>query len=329
MVLLHRSSMKLSTQRSQITRRTLLGAAGFAGLLAAERTARADTRIVVSSKIDTEGALLGSLIAAVLRRHGLPVETRLQLGPTGICRAALLAGAIDIYPEYTGNGATFFHRAGDAAWHNAAAAWQLVKRLDAANGVVWLPPAPANNGWGIAVTRELQEQSLSPQTPQHSLGAPSLEDFAVYVNEGKRVLMAASVEFVESPDALPAFETSYHFHLRQTQLIALAGGNTAATLRAAAEGLSGVNAAMAYSTDGALEALRLTLLNDPHHAQIVYQPAPVVRAPILHVHPEIAALLAPVFAALTLPVLRQLNAQIAAEGADPGEVAAMFLAHHA
>ncbi len=273
--------------------------------------------------------MLGSIIAVVLRREGLTVQTRLQLGPTSICRAALLSGAIDIYPEYTGNGATFFHRQGDPAWHNALAAWQLSKQLDAPNGIVWLPPAPADNGWGIAVAKELGGQCLSPDAPLHSDASPSLQGLARYLEHGGRLLLAASVEFAESPDALPAFESSYNFHLRQNQLITLAGGNTAATLRAAAEGLSGINAGMAYSTDGALEALHLTLLADPHHAQIVYQPAPVIRAPTVQANPQIASLLAPVFAALTLPVLRSLNAQIAADGADPAQVAADFLAHRA
>ena len=35
---------------------------------------------------------------------------KMQLGPTNIVRAAILAGQIDLYPEYTGNGAFFFHR---------------------------------------------------------------------------------------------------------------------------------------------------------------------------------------------------------------------------
>lgn len=62
---------------------------------------------MVASKADTEGALLGSMIALVLEREGIPVETRLQLGPTQRVRKALLQGEIDIYPEYTGNGAFF------------------------------------------------------------------------------------------------------------------------------------------------------------------------------------------------------------------------------
>ena len=40
--------------------------------------------IVVSSKIDTEGGLLGNVIALALESAGLPVERRLQLGGTQV-----------------------------------------------------------------------------------------------------------------------------------------------------------------------------------------------------------------------------------------------------
>ncbi len=278
--------------------------------------------VVVASKIDTEGALLGNLIAQTLRGHGLSVRTRLQLGPTAILRQALLSGAVDIYPEYTGNAARFFHREGDPVWHDPHAAWQAAHDLDLANGLVWLAPAPADNGWGIALRRDLAAH-VQPAT---------LAGLAAYLNRGPgqaggmAFKLAASVEFVESPDALPAFERAYRFKLRQDQIIALAGGDTAATIRAAAEGISGINAAMAYTTDGALDALGLVLLADPLHAQIVFQPAPVVRAGVLRAHPAMADWLGAVFARLSLPVLRGLNARIAVQGDDAANVAAAFLA---
>lgn len=291
--------------------------AGACAAAAFGRTAMAASPVVVASKMDTEGALLGNLIALTLRRGGMTIATRLQLGPTRILRQALLAGAIDLYPEYTGNGAAFFHKAGDPAWHDAEAAWQLVRTLDRQqNGLVWLRPAPADNGWGIAMRRQVAQRA----------GLATLGDLSRHVQSGGRLLLAASVEFVESADALPAFEKAYGFHLRQDQLLMLAGGDTSATIRAASEGLSGVNAAMAYGTDGALVALGMVLLGDPSHAQIVFQPAPVMRQAVLAAHPEIQELLAPVFARLTLPVLRRLNARIAVDGADPAAVAADFLA---
>jgi osmoprotectant transport system substrate-binding protein len=272
--------------------------------------------IVVASKIDTEGALLGNMIADMIATRGLKVERRLQLGPTNIVRAAILAGQIDIYPEYTGNGALFFHREGDPAWRNAGSGYALVKQLDRAkNRLVWLTPAPANNTWAIAVRKDLQ-------------GFPKrkcLDQLAQYLTRDGPFKLAASAEFVESPAALPAFEKTYGFHLKGDQLLILSGGNTAATERAAAQGISGVNAAMAYGTDGELAALDLVALCDDKAAQVVYAPAPVVRQAVLSQHPAIAKALDPVFASLSLATLRRLNARIAVAGENAGAVARQYL----
>src|SRR6516164_8037727 len=276
----------------------------------------AEGRIVVASKIDTEGALLGNMIVSLLEARGLAVDNKLQLGPTNIVRAALLAGQIDIYPEYTGNGALFFHLEEDPVWKDWAKGAAEVAALDREkNQLAWLGPAPANNTWVIAVRRDLAER--------HSLA--TMGDFAKYLAAGGQIKLAASAEFVESPSALPAFEETYGFRLKDTQLLTLSGGNTSATLRAAAEGMSGVNAAMAYGTDGALAALGLTALADDKGAQVVYAPAPVVREAVLQQQPEIAKVLDPVFATLTLETLQQLNAKIAVEGEDAGAVAAAYL----
>ncbi len=279
-------------------------------MLLAAWPARAD--IVVGSKIDTEGALLGNMILLLLQQHGIAATGKLQLGPTEIVRRALIAGEIDIYPEYTGNGAFFFHREADPAWRDAAKGYALVKELDRAkNDLDWLEPAPANNTWAIAVRRDLKLDTL--------------EEFARYVDGGGAVRLAASAEFANSPGGLPSFEKTYGFTLTRRQLLTLAGGNTAATIRAAAENISGVNAGMAYGTDGALSVLGLVALKDDKGAQVVYRPAPVVRGAVLKAHPDLPAILDPVFATLTLPILQSLNAKISVEGLDARGVAADYL----
>jgi osmoprotectant transport system substrate-binding protein len=286
-------------------------------LLALASPARAsEDKIVVASKIDTEGALLGNMIVELLQARGLAIENKLQLGPTNIVRAAILAGQVDVYPEYTGNGALFFHLDNDPAWKNWARGYELVERLcREKNRLVWLTPAPANNTWVITLRKDLAERRR----------IRSMEDFARYVAAGGRIKLAASAEFVESPAALPAFETTYGFRLSDEQLLTLSGGNTAATLRAAAEQMSGVNAAMAYGTDGALAALGLVSLADDRGAQIVYAPAPVVREAVLQRHPDIREVLDPVFASLTVETLQRLNAQIAVDGQEAGAVAVSYL----
>jgi osmoprotectant transport system substrate-binding protein len=304
---------------SMTPRRSLIVLIRSAFLLAlallAAPGARADT-ITVGSKIDTEGALLGNMIAIVLTAHGMTIANKIGLGPTNIVRSAILAGQIDIYPEYTGNGAWFYKLDADPVWKNGAAGYAKVRDLDREkNNLVWLTPSPANNTWCIAVRKDLVS----------ALGGTTLDDFARYVNAGGKVKLAGSAEFAESAGGLPAFYAVYHFKLQQDQMLILSGGDTAATIRAAAQGTSGVNAAMAYGTDGALAALGLVVLADDKGAEIVYEPAPVVRASVLAAHPEIATLLDPVFRSLTLDKLQTLNAKIAVDGQDAHAVASDYL----
>lgn len=270
----------------------------------------------VGSKIDTEGALLGNLVVQVLEAGGVKTENKLQLGNTKIVRGALVAGEIDLYPEYTGNGAFFHADEKNPAWKQLDAGYQRIKQLDLEkNKLVWLAPAPANNTWAIAIRKDVAAaQKLK-----------SLADFGRWVAGGGKVKLAASAEFAERPDALPAFQTAYGFKLTQDQLLLLAGGDTAATIKAAAEQTSGVNAAMAYGTDGPVAALGLVVLEDTKGVQPVYAPAAVVRADVLAKQPKIETLLAPLFKTLDTATLQRLNAQIALEGQDAKKVAANHL----
>lgn len=68
---------------------------------------RHSDRIVVGSKNFTEQLVLGELFAQIVEsRTHLPVERRFYLAGTFICQQAILAGRIDIYPEYTGTALT-------------------------------------------------------------------------------------------------------------------------------------------------------------------------------------------------------------------------------
>jgi osmoprotectant transport system substrate-binding protein len=281
--------------------------------------ASAQQAVRVGSKLDAESALLGAMILRVLDAHGIKTIDRLQLGPTNILRGAIIAGEIDIYPEYTGNGALFYSSDGDPVWKDAKAGYEKIRSLDLAeHKLVWLEPAPADNSWVIAVPRAIARANH----------LASMADFADWVRRGGAVRLAASAEFVESPAALPAFERIYGFSLPPAALLVLAGGETAVTMRAAAERISGVNAAMAYGTDGALAVLDLVALSDPKAAQVIYAPAPVVRAAILDRYPAIGSSLAPVFRSLDEAILRRLNARITVEGEAPRRVAADYLAEH-
>ena len=272
--------------------------------------------ITVASKIDTEGALLGQIIVHMLEANGFDVADKTEFGTTSVIRSAIISGEIDIYPEYTGNGGYFFDKTYPSIWKDGTLGYLTVKNLDKEfNDLVWLTPAPANNTWAIAVRTDLSEKE----------NIYTMEDFAAYINRGGAAKLACSEEFVTRPDALPAFQEAYGFVLGKDQLLTFSGGNTAQTEQAAAIGRDGVNFAMAYGTDGALAALGLRVLTDTRGVQPVYEPAPLVRAEVYEMYPEIEDILKPVFSSLDLVTLQSLNASIAIEGQLASTVAENYL----
>lgn len=285
-------------------------------LVAGALATTASAKVVVSSKIDTEGGVLGNVIALALKNKGVDVEDRIQLGGTPVVRKAITAGEIDIYPEYTGNAAFFFNKADDPLWKDGVKGYEEAKKLDYdANKIVWLTPAPANNTWGIALREDVAKAAK----------VGTLSEFGKWVSSGGKVKLAGSAEFVNSAAALPAFQTAYGFKLSSDQLIVLSGGDTAATIKAAAEQTSGANAAMVYGTDGAIQPSGLVVLDDDKGVQPVYLPTPIIREAVLKANPEIADILKPIFAALDLTTLQSLNARVQVGGEPAKSVAEDFL----
>lgn len=292
--------------------RTILGAAVATALT----VGMANAAVVVSSKIDTEGGIIGNMILAVLDANKIPTTSKLQLGGTPVVRKAITAGQIDIYPEYTGNAAFFFNEANSPIWKDPKKAYEEAKKLDyKANKIVWLTPAPANNTWGIAMRKEVA-------TKNHIV---TLSDLGKYIAKGGTAKLAASSEFVNSAAALPAFEKAYDFKLKPDQLITLSGGDTAATIKAAANQTNGTNLAMVYGTDGGIASSGLVVLTDNKHVQPVYQPTAIIRESVLKQYPKIADLLEPVFKKLTLETLQKLNGDVQVGGMPAKTVAVDFL----
>lgn len=296
-------------------KRSLIVAGVLASMVAAAGSALA-ADVVVGSKIDTEGGVLGNIISQVLKANNIAVIDKIQLGATPIVREAITQGQIDIYPEYTGNAAFFFNKGDLALWNKAREGYEEAKKLDYdANKIVWLTPANANNTWAIAVRRDVAEKN----------NLKSLTDFGKYVSGGGQIKLAASSEFVSSTTALPAFQTAYSFTLKPDQLITLSGGDTAATIAAAAQQTSGANAAMVYGTDGGIAPADLVVLEDDKGVQPVYLPTPIIREAVLKENPQIAELLKPVFESFSLENLQELNGRVQVGGEPAADVAREYL----
>jgi osmoprotectant transport system substrate-binding protein len=285
-----------------------------AGLLLG-MSAQVDGAVVVSSKLSSESAMIGQMIRLLLNAAGIETVDRTTLGATYVVRKALLAGEIDIYVEYTGNAGFFFNRSSDPAWKDLRKGYELGSRLDyAANRIVWLTPANASNAWALAVRKDVARANR----------LNTMSDFARWVSAGGRVVLACSAEFANA-GTLRSLERTYGFAMRSDQLIVLAGGETSATIGAAAAQTNGTNTAMVYGTDGNVLAANLQILEDDKHDQPVYAPVPMVREAVLKANPQIAQIVKPLMESFSRATLQELNARVQINGESTTSVAEDYL----
>jgi osmoprotectant transport system substrate-binding protein len=293
----------------------LLKSLCVAAALALAGTSPLQAAVIVSSKLSSESAMIGQMIRLLLNANGIATVDRMTLGATPVVRKALITGEIDIYVEYTGDAGFFFNDAADPAWKDLRRGYELGARLDyAANRIVWLTPANASNAWALAVRRDVAAANH----------LQTMSDFGRWVAAGGKVMLACSAEFANA-GTLRSLENTYGFTLRSDQLIVLAGGETSATIGAAAAGTNGTNTAMVYGTDGGIEAAHLQILEDDRGDQPIYAPVPIIREAALQAHPQIAGLLKPLMQSFTREILQQLNARVQINGESAEAVAEDYL----
>jgi osmoprotectant transport system substrate-binding protein len=108
-------------------------------------------------------------------------------------------------------------------------------------------------------------------------------------------------------------------------MMVLAGGETSATIGAAAARTNGVNTAMVYGTDGGIVAANLQILEDDRSDQPVYAPVPLIREPVLKANPQIAGIVKPLMESLSGDTLQRLNARVQIDGESEQAVAEDYL----
>jgi glycine betaine/choline ABC-type transport system substrate-binding protein len=263
-------------------------------------------RIVVGSKNFTEQLILGELFAQMIEaRAHLPVERRFYLAGTFICQQAILAGRIDIYPEYTGTALTAVLKQQPSG--DKRDVYQRVKR-DYANKFRLSvgPPLGFDDTFAMVIrgedARRLQLKTLS----QAAAFAP-------------RWRAGFGYEFMERPDGYKGLVASYGLRFAEAPRIMDLGLITRALKERQVDIIAGNN------TDGLIPALDLFVLEDDHHYFPPYEAVAIMRGEMLKNHPEVAVALEPLEGAISDAEMRRLNYAVDGEHRDPTEVVREFL----
>ncbi len=120
--------------------------------------------LVIGAKNFTEQYILGELYARLIENHlPLDVELKSGLGGTQIVFNALLAGEVDLYPEYTGTGLLVLldtpNETVAELTGSPQAVYEYVKEACRAQyGLIWLEPIGFNNSYALMMRNEQAEE---------------------------------------------------------------------------------------------------------------------------------------------------------------------------
>jgi osmoprotectant transport system substrate-binding protein len=282
------------------------GFLAFVLLLPVAGCERHSDRIVIGSKNFTEQLILGELFAQLIEaRTHLAVERRFYLAGTFICQQAILAGRIDIYPEYTGTALTAVLK--EPPGRDKQEVYRRVKqnyekRFDLTIG----PPLGFDDTFAMVIrggdARRLQLKTLSQAaayTPQWRAGF--------------------GYEFMERPDGYHGLASSYGLRFAEAPRIMDLGLLTRALKEGQVDLIAGNN------TDGLIPALDFFVLDDDHHYFPPYEAVPVMRSAMLRSHPEVGTALGELAGAISDQDMRRLNYAVDGQHRDATEVVREFL----
>jgi glycine betaine/choline ABC-type transport system substrate-binding protein len=266
---------------------------------------RAD-RIVIGSKNFTESFILGEIMAQQIEAHtNLKVERRFYLAGTYICHQAMLAGRIDLYPEYTGTALTATLK--EKASGDQQEVYQRVKdEYERRFGLTLNPPFGFNDTFAMEIrgedARRLQIQTLS----QAAAFAPQWRAGFGY-------------EFMERPDGYQGLAVAYGLHF--------AGPPRTMDLGLLARALKDhqIDIAAGNTTDGLIPTLDLFVLQDDRHYFPPYEAVPVIREETLRQHPEVSQALAQLAGKISDEEMQQLNYAADGQHRDVKELVRDFL----
>jgi glycine betaine/choline ABC-type transport system substrate-binding protein len=265
-----------------------------------------ESRIVIGSKNFTEQAVLGEIFAQVIEaKTSLQVERRFYLAGSFICHQAILAGRIDIYPEYTGTALTAILKekpqgSRDDVYRNVKAEYE--KRFDLTLGA----PLGFNDTFAIEIRGE----------DARALHLKTISQASAYT---PRWRPGFGYEFMERPDGFKGLAAIYGLRFAEPPRIMDLGLLTRALKEKQVDLIAG------NTTDGLIPALDLFVLEDDRNYFPPYEAVAVVRKPTLALHPEVGAALAQLAGKISDQDMQQLNYAVDGQHRDIKEVVREFL----
>lgn len=258
------------------------------------------SRVVVGSKDFTESLILGEIVAQELEREGVTVERRFELGGN-LCHDALVAGDIDVYPEYTGTQLmAILHEPPDT---DARRVYAKVQSEYARRFQVEMSRSLGYaNDFAILVRgRDAREKNLRV-----------ISDVATLSREWRA---GFGQDFMSRADGYEGFRQAYNldFRTRPREM------DLSLTYRALASGE--VDLIAGNSTDGLIATLDLVQLEDDRHYFPPYEAVLLARRETLERTPALKRVMEKLAGRISTGTMRNLNYAVDGERKTSAAVA--------
>ncbi|AQS69350.1 glycine betaine ABC transporter substrate-binding protein [Streptomyces pactum] len=262
--------------------------------------------LTVTSKEFTEQLILGAIMGIAFQAAGAEVLDRTGIQGSVGTRAAVENGDADATYEYTGT-AWITYLGNTRPIPDPRQQWEAVRDADRENDITWLPPAPLNNTYALAMNQANYEK----------YGTKTLSEVAeLSKSDPGAVTLCVEGEFANRADGLPGLERAYGMDIPARNITQM---DTGIIYTQTAQGACTYGEV--FTTDGRIKSMNLVVMEDDKQFFPNYNAAPMIRTATLKEWPAIASVLAPVTKALTNDVARTLNAKVDVDGEDPHQVA--------
>lgn len=272
-------------------------------MLAVAGTAAAQ-RVVVGSTNFAEQLILANIYAGVLEDRGIEVEKRLNLGSREIVYPALIAGEIDILPEYTGSLLMHLSEGGEIP---ARKSDEVIARLREAlpDSLEMLDPSDAQNKDTLVVRPETAEKH----------GLKTFSDLAPVAGD---MIVGGPPEMETRRTGLPGLKDNYGIEFEQFRALDAGGPVTTGALQN-----GDIDVARMFTTQGVIDQRGWVVLDDDKELSPAQNLVPVARREVLN--DTIRDALNEISANLTTAGLQQMNRAVGVDERDPADVAREWL----
>jgi osmoprotectant transport system substrate-binding protein len=273
---------------------------GGSGALEGGSQQNGGSTVTVGSTNFSEQLILAEMYAAVLKKAGVKVDTRLNLGAREVVFPALEKGDIDLLPEYNGSVLAFLDpKATQTTSEEVNSA--LTPLLDA-KGLVALEQSPAEDKDGWAVTKETAAK----------YGLAKISDLK---GKAHMLVVGGPPELKTRPAGLPGLKKVYGIEDFKEFKALDAGG----PLTISALNKGDIDVGRVFTTQGAIDEFGWVVLQEDKPLEPAQNIVPIGRKDAMT--DQVKQALDAISAKITTEELTKLNKLVDVDKQDPEKVA--------